>query len=124
MQGPTLDGQPSGFVITALRYLLYLLIWLLLSALGGVLAWLLRTNIFDLGIWLQWNPWVVRGIDRWAIFGFGLVWFAYLIGLEGYLRNAVPKNRLWARTKRVLIILLPLLLIAYILQLPLLSFTF
>lgn len=116
MQGPTLDGQPTGFAITALRYLLYLLLWLLLSALAGLLAWFLRVNLFDLGVWLQWNPWVVRGIDRWAIFGLGLVWFAYIIGLEGYLRNAVPKNKLWVRTKRILIILLPLLLIAYILQ--------
>ncbi len=124
MQDPTLDGSSASFAITALRYLLYLLIWLLLSAMGGIFAWFLRTLIFDLGIWLQWNPWVVRGIDRWAIFGLGLVWFAYLIGLEGYLRNAVPKNKLWARTKRILIILVPLLLVAYILQLPKLPFTF
>jgi len=109
-------------VITTLRYLLYLFLWLTLSAIGGMLAWFLRTNIFDLGIWLQWNPWLVRGVDRWVIFGLGLVWFAYLIGLEGYLRNAVPKNKLWVRTRRVLIVLLPLLFISYILQFPLASF--
>lgn len=120
MQDPTLGGSSAGFAITVLRYSLYLLVWLLLSAMGGLLAWFLRTVTFDVGIWLQWNPWVVRSVDRWAIFGLGMLWFVYLIGLEGYLRSAVPKHQLWARTKRVLIILVPLLLVAYILQLPLL----
>lgn len=48
MQGHTPDEQSAGIVVTVFRYLAYLLnLGLLLSALGGVLAWFLRTNLFD-----------------------------------------------------------------------------
>lgn len=116
MQGQT-PGEPStGFTILALRYLAYFSFWLLLVALAGALAWSLRINLFDLGIWLRWNPWVVRGIDRWGIFVLGLLWFTFLLATEGYLREAVPQRRLWARARPILITVLILLAISYGLQ--------
>lgn len=108
MQGPASDGSSAGFMVTVLRYVSYLFCWLVLAVLGGLLAWSLRTNVFDLGVWLRWNPWVVRGIDRWAIFVFGVLWISYIFAIEGYLRMAVPKHRLWFRTRRILI---PMLLL-------------
>lgn len=118
MQGHTPDEQTGGFVATALRYGAYLLLWFLLSAVGGITAWFLRTNLFDLGIWLQWNPWVVRGVDRWGIFVLGVLWLIYIFSVEGYLRTGVAQGRLWHNTKALLIPTLILLAISYGLQFP------
>jgi hypothetical protein len=124
MHGPTSDDKPSDFVATTLRYASYLLLWVVLSALGGLLAWLLRINVFDLGIWLRWNPWVVRGVDRWVIFGLGLLWVTYIFAIEGYLREAVPQHRLWPKAKPLLITILILCAISYSLQFPKIPFEF
>lgn len=118
MQGHIPDGQADSMVVTGLRYLAYLFLWFILSALGGLLAWFLRTNLFDLGVWLHWNPWVVRGVDRWGIFVLGLLWVIYIFSIEDYLRTAVPQQRLWTKTKTVLIPVLILLAISYGLQFP------
>lgn len=124
MQGQTSDGESSGFFATTLRYISYLLLWVVLSALGGLLAWSLRINIFDLGIWLQWNPWVVRSVDRWVIFLLGLLWVTYIFAVEGYLRAAVPRQRLWRKAKPLLITILILCAISYGLQFPTIPFEF
>jgi len=116
MQGYPPDEQSSDFVATALPYLAYLILWLFLSALAGLLLWSLRTNIFNLGIWLRWNPWLVRGVDLWVMFGFGILWIIYIFGVEGYLRAAIAQKRLWTKASRALISLLILLVISYGLQ--------
>jgi hypothetical protein len=56
MQGHTPDEPSTGFTVLLLHYLAYFSLWLLLVALAGLLAWSLRINLFDLGIWLRWNP--------------------------------------------------------------------
>ena len=124
MQSQTPDEPSTGFTVLVLRYLAYFSLWLVLVALAGVLAWSLRINLFDLGIWLRWNPWVVRGADRWVIFVLGLIWFTFLLATEGYLREAVPQRRLWAKAKPVLITVLILLAISYGLQLPTITIPF
>jgi hypothetical protein len=116
MQGRSPDKPPPGFVATVWPYLAYLILWVLLSALVGVLGWSLRKNIFNLGIWLRWNPWLVRGVDLWFIFGFGILWVVYIFGVEGYLRTAVGQKRLWTKARRALIYILILLAISYGLQ--------
>lgn len=117
MQGRTPEKQPSDLVAVALHYVAYLLLWVVLSAIGGLLAWSLRINLFDFGVWLRWNPWVVRGVDRWVIFALGLLWLTYIFSVEGYLRAAVSQQQLWRKTKWVLIRVLVLLAISYGLQL-------
>ena len=116
MQGHSPNEQSPGFVATALPYLAYLILWVLLSALVGLLGWSIRTNIFNLGIWLWWNPWLVRGVDLWFIFAFGILWVIYIFGVEGYLRTAIGQKRLWTKASRALISLLMLLAISYGLQ--------
>ena len=116
MQGYPPDEPSSGSVATILRYLGYLILWLFLSAIAGLLAWSLRTNLFDLGIWLGWNPWLVRGVDRWGLFVLGLLWIIYIFGVEGYLRTAVAQKRLWSKASSVLISTLIFLAISYGLQ--------
>lgn len=124
MQEQTPDESSTGSVTTVLRYLAYLSLWLLLATLAGILAWSLRTNLFDLGIWLRWNPWVVRGIDRWGIFGLGVLWLTFFFATEGYLRNAVPQRRLWAKARTLLLTVIILLAISYGLQLPTITLPF
>ncbi|MBX3010577.1 MAG: hypothetical protein KF832_03680 [Caldilineaceae bacterium] len=109
---------------TSLRFGTYLLLWVALSAAGALLAWFLRTNLFDLGIWLHWNPWVVRSVDRWAIFGLGALWLVYLFSIEGYLREANTQRQLWNRAKWIAIRVLIGLAISYGLQLLAISLPF
>ncbi|MEZ4863000.1 MAG: hypothetical protein R3C14_16900 [Caldilineaceae bacterium] len=86
-----------------LRYVVYFFFWILFSASGFGFFLLLRDSLFKLGVVLRFNPWLVRGIDRWGIFVFGIIWVIFIFWVEGYLRNAVPEQKLWSRIARVLI---------------------
>jgi hypothetical protein len=79
----------------------YLLFWILLSAIGLWLMFELRSLLVELMILGQFNPWAVRGVDRWAIFVLGLIWFISLMLIEHYLRVSVDKKRLWRTIFRV-----------------------
>jgi hypothetical protein len=80
---------------------IYLLFWLALSATGLWLMFELRTLIVELMILANWNPWTVRGIDRWSIFVLGLAWFVSILWIDHYLRTAIGKKRLWRNIGRV-----------------------
>jgi hypothetical protein len=101
---------------SALSYAACYLSWLVYTALGFGLFWLLRTNLFDLSVWLRLNPWQVRGIDRFAIFFLGLLWFVGVIVLEQYLRKGIETNQLWRRIARVGIVLALVAALSYSLQ--------
>ncbi|MCB0061897.1 MAG: hypothetical protein KDE19_07275 [Caldilineaceae bacterium] len=88
-----------------LQFITYIVSWLLLSASGLWFFLTLRTTLFDLGVLLKLNPWAVRGIDRWGIFVFGMIWIVVIFTLEGYLRTAIAKDKLWQRLRRVAVIL-------------------
>lgn len=88
-----------------LQFLTYIVSWLLLSASGLWFFFTLRNMLFDLGVLLQLNPWALRGIDRWGIFVFGMIWIVVIFFLEGYLRTAIDKNKLWIRLRQVVLIL-------------------
>jgi hypothetical protein len=97
-------------------YLVCYAAWLAFSVVGFVLLLSLRTNLFDLSIWLEMNPWAVRAVERFAIFVLGLFWFAGIIILESYLRSGIIKKQLWQRIARVAIALAGVLAISYSLQ--------
>jgi hypothetical protein len=90
--------------------------WIAFSILGFILLLSLRTNLFDLSIRLEMNPWAVRAVERFAIFVLGLFWFAGILVLEGYLRSGIFKKQLWSRIGRVAIVLAGVLAISYSLQ--------
>lgn len=86
------------------RFGAYLVAWLLLSAPGIWFFVSMRNSLFDLSVLLKFNPWAVRGLDRLGIYLFGLFWFVVVLVLEGYLRTAIEKRRLWQRIKKVFIL--------------------
>ena len=87
------------------QFITYIISWLLLSASGLWFFLTLRSTLFSISVLLQLNPWAVRGIDRWGIFVFGILWVVVIFILEGYLRTAIAKNRFWKRLRRVVIIM-------------------
>ena len=86
-----------------LQFVAYLVAWLLLSVPGIWFFLSLRDSLFQISVLLQLNPWAVRGIDRWGIFVFGMVWIVVIFSIEGYFRTAIAKNRLWKRIRRVFV---------------------
>lgn len=88
-----------------LQFITYIVVWFAVSASGLWFFLTLRDILFKINVLLQLNPWAVRGIDRWGIFVFGIIWIVVVFVTEGYLRSAIAKNRLWKRIQRVLIIL-------------------
>jgi hypothetical protein len=86
-----------------LQFGAYLVAWLLLSVPGIWFFLSLRDSLFQISVLLQLNPWAVRGIDRWGIFVFGMVWIVAIFSIEGYFRTAIAKNRLWKRIRRVFV---------------------
>jgi hypothetical protein len=85
-------------------YVACYVLWLGLSALGAWLIFQGRAVVFDLAVWLRFNPWAVHAIAQFAVVTFGLVWLAAIIVLEQYLRQGVVKNRLWHRAARVVMV--------------------
>lgn len=86
------------------QYLIYIIVWLVLSASGLWIFWLWRSAIFDLGVLLRLNPWAVSGIVRGATFFFGILWIVAIFTIEGYLRTGISKDKFWQRLQRVLTI--------------------
>lgn len=113
-----LTSQKPAIGKTILRYVIYLLAWLLLSTLGFALFFSIRANFFNLGMELRLNPWQVRGIDRFYIFGFGMGWFIFMLWVENYLRVGIEKQRLKARILRVATWEVAMLALSILLQLP------
>jgi hypothetical protein len=79
----------------------YLFFWLLFTAVGLWLMFEIRSVIVELMILAKFNPWMVRGWDRWAIYMLGLAWFVGLMWIDHYLRTAIGKKRLWRNIGRV-----------------------
>lgn len=87
-----------------INYIACYLLWILIGAIGVWIIFLVRRNLVEDLFFLQVNPWQLRAIDRWAIFGFGMVWVVAIFLIEGYLRHAVEKGKLWQRAGRILLI--------------------
>lgn len=113
-----LTSQKPAIGKTILRYAIYLLAWLLLSTVAFALFFSIRANFFNLGMELRLNPWQVRGIDRFYIFGFGMGWFIFMLWVENYLRVGVEKQQLKKRILRVTTWEVALLALSILLQLP------
>lgn len=97
------NNQPIEPWRLLLFYVACYLCWLAFSALGFLLLGAFRTNIFDLATALQLNGWQVRTVDRFAIYGLGILWFIFVIWLESYLRHGVDNHSLWQRLGRITI---------------------
>jgi hypothetical protein len=89
------DGNKGSLWQKILSYAIWLLFWVILSAIGFWLMLELRGLIVELMIVAEFNPWAVRGFDRWILFVLGLGWFIALMWIEHYLRKGIDRGRLW-----------------------------
>lgn len=81
-------------------------IWIAICAAG---LWLLFQAVqlaTTLALYFRLNPWQVRAVDKWGVFVLGLVFFAAILILEGYLRQSVPKGQFWSKATRSLFVLI------------------
>ena len=86
---------------------LYLACYVLCIAFTLAGAWLIfeaRPAMFALAARLRLNPWQVRAVDEFSVVTLGLIWLIGILWMEHYLRQGVPRNRLWRRAARVLLI--------------------
>jgi len=91
----------------------YFIAWLLLSLPGIWFFIVVQKSLFQISVIMKLNPWAVRAVEQWGVFLFGIIWIVVIFTLEGYLRTALAKNRLWQRVQRV--VLLELLFAAMLL---------
>jgi hypothetical protein len=110
------ESEQSNMVRRVLTYAACYATWLAFAVAGYWLFLALRTNLIDAAILMKFNPWQVRTVDRFAIFGLGIAWFVGILVLENYLRAGVASGLLWSRTLRVLIGLAVTFAISYGLQ--------
>ncbi|MEZ4659152.1 MAG: hypothetical protein R2911_16440 [Caldilineaceae bacterium] len=89
---------------------LYLLLWLLLSAFAGLTAWYLNLAILYLfTLWIEhpvWRPtyWTVNMlvyINKLSILGLGGLWLIFITWLEIALRNSALQDRLWLQAGKI-----------------------
>ncbi|RIK43675.1 MAG: hypothetical protein DCC55_04900 [Chloroflexi bacterium] len=100
-----------------LNYAACYIAWLAFTIVGFWLLLSLRANLIDAAILLHLNPWQVRTVDRFAIFGLGMAWFVGILILENFLRVGAGNGRLLSRTVRVALALGLACAISYGLQL-------
>jgi hypothetical protein len=112
----SLKSEHNTMVRGVLAYVACYLAWLLFAVVGFWLLLSLRTNLVDAAILMQFNPWQVRTLDRFAIFTLGLAWFVGILVLENYLRSGVARGLLWGRMIRVTLALGLVCAISYGLQ--------
>jgi len=69
-------------------------LWTIVIALGIGCLLAARGTINVLWIFLTWNRWTLRAIDRWSLLLMGIVWLAVIIFAEEYLRLGADKSPL------------------------------
>jgi hypothetical protein len=97
----SLKSEQTTMVRGVFAYVACYAAWLIFSAAAFWLLLSVRTNLIDAAILMQFNPWQVRTLDRFAIFGLGLVWFVGILVMESYLRTGVARGLLWGRISRI-----------------------
>lgn len=108
------DSSP-GFWHQVPLYVACYVLWVAFSALGILTMFSLRDNLLSLLPIV--GPWIMGGLDKFGILLLGLVWLAYVIFLEHYLRQGIELKRFWQRVVLIAVIQAGVLAISYGLQL-------
>lgn len=95
------ESEQANTVRRVFIYVACYVVWLAFSGVGFWLLLALRINLIDAAILMRFNPWQVRTVDRFALFGLGIAWFVGILALEYYLRAGVGSGTLWRRTRRI-----------------------
>ncbi len=115
MDNKTPDGRSiSSTWALAGRHILLYALWLTICAIGFWLIFRIRANLVEGLFFLQVNPWQLRALDRWVLYGLGLCWIVSIFLVEGYLRSALNRGRLLPIAGRILFIGLALIGLSYI----------
>jgi hypothetical protein len=93
-------------------YVLCYVIWAALVALAVLSAILIREAY--LAMLPVWGPWLMTGIDRFAVLFIVLALLCYVIFLEHYLRRGVVRGQLRARSVRAALWQIPVAAILYL----------
>jgi hypothetical protein len=90
-----------GVWSTIARYAACYALWVTLVVWMAWILLLLRGLTVEWMMWMRFNPWSVRGFDRWGVFLLGMAWLVAMLWLESYLRDGVQRGRLLRRAGRV-----------------------
>lgn len=99
-----------------LWWLLYLLGWVLTSALAFWLILQMRINLIDLNTVLGWGPWILIAVDKFGLLLLGLGWLIGVFVIEMYLRTTQTLRLLLQRMLHVFGIVGIALAFSYALQ--------
>ncbi|MBX3014372.1 MAG: hypothetical protein KF832_22810 [Caldilineaceae bacterium] len=111
-----MNKRINGVGEQLLWWVLYLVGWLLTSALALWLILQLRLNLIDLNNFLGWGPWILIGLDKFGFVLLGLGWLIGVFVMEAYLRTAKTIAQVGHRLGRLLLIVGGALAVSYALQ--------
>ena len=95
----------------------YLACYLLWFAFFAVTVWtILQFRNALLGLLPIVGPWVMGAVDKFGIVLLGLLALGWIIYIETYLRSGIEANAFWLRVRRIALIQLVVLGVAYALQ--------
>lgn len=89
---------------------LYLLLWIVLSAVAALAAWYLNLAFLYLcSLWIDQPAWRPTGwstgtlvtINRFSILVLGSIWLIFSTWLEIALRNSALEGKLWVLSRRI-----------------------
>lgn len=110
-----IETPPTGWALAGL-YIVCYASWFLLCGLGLWLIFLLRTNLVDDILFMRVNTGVLRAIDRWGLWLMGAGWIFGIFLVEGHLRQALERGRLWSTIGRFLGIELGLIGLSFVIH--------
>lgn len=100
-------GGPSR---TSLYIICYVL-WLAFSALTVWTMLLVRDGL--LGLLPVIGPWMMGAVDKFGILMMALVALVWILFLEDYLRSGVRENQFWLRVRRIALIQIIVVAVAF-----------
>jgi hypothetical protein len=104
MDGENPDSQSSPTTWRLVfNYLVCYILWFVICGIGLWLVIFGSDTIKSL-FFMRATGWQIDAIGRWMIFFFGAVWVVSIFLVEGYLRKAVERDKLWSHAGRVLLV--------------------
>lgn len=114
-ESPDQQSSPDLWLLI-LQYATLYLVWFVISGIGLWLVFLLRDTLVEDIFFLRVNPWQLRAIDRWSIFGFGAIWIVCVFLVEGYLRRSLDQGRFLKSAGLALLVELILVGLSFLIQ--------
>lgn len=101
---------------TQVTYIACYAMWFALCILAGWAMLQVLYSVTIVALRFRISPWALGLTENVAAIVLGLLWLGWVVALEVYLRDAVPRNRLLSRMTKALVVELLVLGLAYGLQ--------